>query len=159
MAMGARMASTEIPQLLQEKVMPEFGIWHPPVLLDQAWVDDYTWVTRDTNPVHRPDWVSPLFPKPIVPGLMLLASADCFFEGGVRKVFHPWTVLLREVLRFKPKRAVQIGLQVQLRYRVPAIAADIGGIYADVEIEFRTAFPQKAVMSGALSFYLRDERP
>lgn len=157
MAMGARMASVEIPSNLLEFVRSEMGTWSPPLLIDQAWVDDYTRVTRDNNPIHKAGWHSELFKGPIVPALMPLSIADSLFEGGIRGIFPGYMVIFRSIQEFRPKRKIDIGQQVQLRYRVTEITSDPGGIYTCIEIEVGIAFPVKTACYGTMTFYLREE--
>lgn len=157
MAMGARMASTDIPPELLNLVSSVMGDWNPPITIDQEWVDNYTNVTRDGNPVHKAGWHSELFPEPIAPALMVLSISDGLFEGGIRSVFPGRLVLFRQVSNFRTKRSIKIGQQIQLRYRIAGVDSDPGGIYTDIEVEMRTVFPAKIVAFGTLSFYLREE--
>ncbi len=156
MAMGARMASREIPAELLALITPVAGDWNERINFGQQWVTDYTRVTRDPNEIHQEGWRSKTFPKPIVPVLMVLAVSDCLVKGGIKGVFLGRVPIFREVCQFKPKRSVAVGQDLQLRYRIANVSSDIGGVYADVEIDVRIAEPAKVVATGVLSFYLRE---
>jgi hypothetical protein len=160
MAMGALMPATIVSAELAEMVKAQPSDWCPPVLVDQAWVDAFTGVARDPNPVHKAGAKVPGFEGPILPALMGLAIANALIPGGIESVFPGYTILFREVGNYKPKRAMAVGREVQLRYRISEIGCDIGGVYATIEFDLRGAPPdQKLFGFGVLSFYLIKNEP